>query len=306
MNESDLIGNFPNNSLGAVLNTGLTVIDQSQEIEFVYYYRVVLPFDKYVFWVKNPNKAPITVAGSLHYFTDQKQELDKTMAYQNVIFTTPTQVADFGSLQPHEMLFGQYQDIQFSFSSHSNRYEQANLWHYVGQAVYPEMRTQILDTIEELCPSPVVSNSLPIWIALSDYAPVFPSFLVPENIQPPYIVCDIQEKDTFALQPIAWQHEGQTYQLMRDKVRLISYGLINRDVQNFVQYILNASLKGTFGIMQDGITVKDGKRIQSEMNVLAQQKFIDLEVSYNQSAVYDMAVQYIKRVLPVDPFMNPT
>jgi hypothetical protein len=62
---------------------------------------------------------------------------------------------------------------------------------------------------------------------------------------------------------------------------------------------------GTFGIMQSGITVKDGKRIQSEMNVLAQQKFIELDVSYNQSAVYDMAVQYINSVLPVDVYLNP-
>lgn len=305
MNEADLVGNFPNNSLGAVLNTGLTVIDQSQEIQFVYYYRVVLPFDKYVFWVRDPSRSPIMVAGSLHYQTDQRQELDKTMAYQNVIFTTPTEIVDFNDLQPTEMLFGQYEDIQFSFSSHANRYEQANLWHYVGQAVYPEMRTQILQSAQDLPASPVVSNSLPVWIALNDYAPVFPSFLVPENLTPPYIVCDIQEKDTFALQPIAWHTEEQTYQLMQDRVRLITYGLINRDIQNFVQYIMQKSMGGTFGIMQSGITVKDGKRIQSEMNVLAQQKIIELDVSYNQSAVYDMAVQYIKSVLPVDVYLNP-
>jgi hypothetical protein len=167
------------------------------------------------------------------------------------------------------------------------------------------MRTQILQSAQDLPASPVVSNSLPIWIALNDYAPVFPSFLVPENLTPPYIVCDIQEKDTFALQPIAWHTGEQTYQLMQDRVRLIIYGLVNRDIQNFVQYIIQKSMGGTFGIMQSGITVKDGKRIQSEMNVLAQQKFIELDVSYNQSAVYDMAVQYINSVLPVDVYLNP-
>lgn len=305
MNPSDLTGNFPNNSLGAVLNTGLTVLDQSQEIEFAYYYRVVLPYDKYVFWVRDPSKAPIMIAGSLHYQTDQRQELDKTMAYQNVVFTTPTEVADFNNLQPEEMLLGRYDDFEFGFSSHANRYEQANLWHYIGQAVYPEMRTQILQSAQDLPPSPVVSNSLPIWIALNNYAPVYPSFLVPENLTPPYIVCDIQEQDTTMLQPIPWHDGNNTYQLMRDHVKFITYGMINRDIQNFVQYLLDNSLHGCYGIMQGGITVKDGKRIQSEMNVLAQQKFIELDVSYNQSAVYDTAVQYIQSVLPIDFYLNP-
>ena len=228
-----------------------------------------------------------------------------TIAYQNVVFTTPVEVSDFNDLQPSEMLFGTYDDFEFSFSSHANRYEQANLWHYVGQAVYPEMRTQILQSAQDLPPSPVASNSLPIWIALNDYAPVYPSFLVPENLTPPYIVCDIQADDTSMLQPIAWTDGDNTWQLMRDKVRFITYGLINRDIQNFVQYLLNKSLCGTYGIMQGGITVKDGKRIQSEMNVLAQQKFVELEVSYNQSAVYDMALQYIRSVLPIEFFENP-
>lgn len=305
MNPTDLTGNFPNNSLGAVLNTGLTVLDQSQEITFVYYYRVILPYDGFVFWVKDPAKAPLVVPGSLHYQTDQRQELDKTMAYQNVVFTTPVEVADFNELQPNEMLFGQYEDFEFTFSSHANRYEQANLWHYVGQAVYPEMRTQILQSASDVPTTPIISNSLPIWLALNHYGDVYPSFLVPENLTPPYIVCDIQESDTTYLQPLAWQNGTDTYQLMKDKIRFVTYGLLNNQVLNFVQYLQRSSLSGAYGILQNGITVKDGKRIQSEMNVLAQQKFIEIEVSYNQQAVYDMALKYIKKALPVELFINP-
>jgi len=305
MINADLQGNFPNNSLAAVLNTGLRVIDQDQHITFVLYNRVILPYDGYVFWVVDPATAPISVAGSLHYQTDQKQELDKTMAYQNVIFTTQTEISDFNDLQPTQMWLGQYDDFEFGFSSHANRYEQAGLWHYIGQAVYPEMRTQILNSYQDLPASPVVSNSLPIWIALNNYAPVYPSFLVPENLTPPYIVCDIQQDDTTMLQPIAWADGDNTWQLMRDKVRLITYGLLNRDAQNYLQYLIDSSMDGSFGIMQSGITVKDGKRIQSEMNVLAEQKMIELEVSYNQTAVYDTALQYIESALPITFLLNP-
>ena len=304
MIESDLAGNFPNSSLAAVLNTGLRVIDQDQVIEFVAYRRVILPFDGYVFWYKDATIEPITISGSLHYQTDQKQELDKTHSYQNVVFTTSVEVQHFNDIQPDTLWLGQWADFEFGFSSHANRYEQAGLWHYLGQAVYPEMRTQIIESANDLPPTPVVSNSLPVWLALSDFGPVYPSFLIPENLTPPYIVCDIQEKDTTAIQPIAAQVCGRTYQLMQDRIRLISYGLINQDVQNYIQYIIQSSLSGSFGIMQSGIRVSDGKRIQSEMNVIAQQKFIELDVSYNQSAVFDIAVKYIKKVLPVSLIPN--
>lgn len=301
----DLTGNFPNNSLAAVLNTGLNVIDQNQVVMFNTYKRVILPYDGYVFWVLETNVAPIQVSGSLHYATDQRQEVDKTIAYQNVVFTTPTEVADFNDLQPDQLLVGQWDDFEFSFSSHANRYEQAGLWHYFGQAVYPEMRTQIIQSVSDLPASPIVSNSLPIWISLNAYGQVYPSYLVPENLTPPYIVCDIQADDTSMLQPIAWEDGDNTWQLMRDHVRFITYGLLNRDIQNFVQYLQNQSMSGLFGIMQMGITVKDGKRIQSELNVLAQQKIIELDVSYNQSAVYDSIDQIISTCLPPTVQINP-
>lgn len=297
----DLEGNFPNNSLAGVLNTGLRVIDQNQSVEFVAYTRYTLPYDGYVFWVKDPNIAPIQVDGSLHYQTDQKQELDKTIGYHNVIFTTQTQVSDFDTLQPNQMWLGKYDAFEFGFSSHANRYEQAGLWHYIGQAVYPEMRTQIIESYSDLPDGPIVSNSLPLFIALNDYAQVYPSWLVPENLTPPYIVCDINPEDTEQLQPIAHVNSLGTWQLCKDKVRLIIYGMTNQDVQNYLQYLLNSSLDDSkgFGILKMGAVVRDGKHIQSEMNVLAEQKFVELEVSYNQQAVYNTALQYIIKVLPI-------
>lgn len=301
----DLDGAFPNNSLEGTLRAGLQSISQNQQITFIRYKRTILPYDGYVYWVKDPNAYPIEVFGSFHYQTDQKQELDNTVAYQNVTFTTPTEIADFNNVQPDDLWLGQGPDFEFGFSSHGNYYQQANLWHYRGQAVYPQMRTQVLQSIQDLPANPIVSNSLPIWIALKNYAPVYPSFLVPENISPPYIVCHIPAEATSQLQPISWANTEGTWQLMKDKVKLVIYGFDNRTVQNYLQYIVNSSLCGTFGIMQMGAVVRDGKYIQSELNTLAQQKFVELEISYNQHAVYDFVQRYILTVLPVTVLENP-
>lgn len=308
----DTSGNFPNNSLDGVLKAGLQVIDRNQTIRFVKYTRVVLPYDKYVYWVLSSLLEPTTaapvldVAGSFHYNSDQKQELASTIAYQNVIFTTGEEIVDLNKLQPNEMYLGLFDDIQFSFSSHKNYYEQAGLWHYEGQAVYPQMRTQIVDDLSDLDSNGlIVSNSLPLWISLNAFAPVFPSYLVPENLSPPYIACHIDEDRTSALQPIPLVNDYGTWQLSKDKVKLVIYGFNNQTAQNFNQYIIDQSLNNdTFGILNMGVGVRDGKYIQSEINVLAQEKFIELEVSYNQHAIYEAALNYISRVLPVSVTTN--
>lgn len=66
--------------------------------------------------------------------------------------------------------------------------------------------------------------------------PVYPSFLVPENAQPPYIVANIDRDRTTPLQdspaivwpdaPSGWQ-SGEAYQLAKDHVELVPYGLSN-------------------------------------------------------------------------------
>lgn len=306
------VNNFPNSSLSGVLQAGLRTIDQDQTITFVKYTRRILPYDGYVFWVLSteldPNtKSPVVkVDGSLHYFTDQKQELAHTIAYQNVIFTTANMIADFNNMQPDEIYFGDFQDFKFSFSSHKNFYEQAGLWHYEGQAIYPQMHSQIIDDVQVFNQMGViVSNSLPVWLAMNQFCPVYPSFLVAENIRPPYIAVHIDEDSTEFAQPIPLLNCEGTWQLATDNVKLVVYGFDNKSIQAYIQYVISTSLGGAFGIMDAGIGVSDGKSIQSELNTLAQQKFIELQVSYNQHAVYDAAIRYITSVLPISLAIVP-
>jgi hypothetical protein len=296
-----MINEFEDNPLAGALQAGLNMISQNQTVVFNSYKRVILPLDGYVFWLRDYSIPTIEVFGSLHYSADQKQELDNTISFVNVLFTTNTQIANLEEIQPDHIWIGSFDDFQFTFSSHGNYYDQAELWHYEGHAVYPEMRTQVIENATDLPTEPIVSNSLPLWLQMgTGDVPVFPSFLVPENLTPPYVVCHIGREDTRALQPIQIvdRQNLQIYQLMADKVRFITYGLNNEAIQNFVAslYIYN-EFTPVFGFMQEGVTIVDVKHIQSELNVIAQQKEITFEASYVQSAVYNQAVTYIKNVL---------
>lgn len=296
-----MINQFENNSLAATLQTGLNVISQSQTVSFSLYRRVILPVDGYVFWIKDPANETIDVAGSIHYSADQRQELDNTISFINVLFTTNTQIVNLEEVAPGTMWIGSFDDFQFTFSSHGNYYEQADLWHYEGHAVYPEMRTQVLESANQLPTEAIVTNSLPIWLQLAtDGVPVFPSFLVSENITPPYVVVHIGQENTQNIQPIPIIDpcNKDIYQLSRDKVRIITYGLNNREAMNFVQSIYRLmEFNPIFGILNEGTTITDSKHIQSELNVIAQQKEITFDVSYVQSAVYDNAIRYIKKAI---------
>ena len=296
-----MINEFEDNPLAGALQAGLNMISQNQTVTFNSYRRVILPLDGYVFWLRDNSVPSIEVFGSLHYSADQKQELDNTISFVNVLFTTNTQIANLEEIQPGNIWIGSFDDFQFTFSSHGNYYDQAELWHYEGHAVYPEMRTQVIEDSTQLPTKPIVSNSLPIWLQLSSNAlPVFPSFLVPENLTPPYVVCHIGQDDTRNLQPIKLTDRiGRgSYQLVSDKVRFITYGLNNQDIFSFVDSIYNLNeFNPIFGILKEGITIRDVKHIQSELNVIAQQKEITLDVSYVQSAVYEDAITYIKKAL---------
>ena len=88
------------------------------------------------------------------------------------------------------------------------------------------------------------------------------------------------------------------YQQVKDRVKLIVYGMNNQTALNFVQSIYQyCEFNPIFGFLQGGITVSDGKHIQSEINAIAQQKEIVLEISYCQQAVYTAAIQYILKAL---------
>jgi len=156
----------------------------------------------------------------------------------------------------------------------------------------------------------IVSNSLPAWLALNSYKPfygfgnpgvvLYPSFLSPENIDPPFATVHVVPEGTRAL--ASAPHIGQTTsshsQLSSDTVRITLWGLRNAQALDFIDCVNQYSTDmGVIGIMNLPI-VRDEKRTQSELGTLAMKKIIDYEISYHQNRVNTVARQVIKSTIP--------
>ena len=324
--------------LSAALATGLNSIDENAVVTFTRYLRLVLPFDGYLFWVKadviSPsskfnaavlNGVPFNQAalvteaagtfsarGSLHYTTTTNQGEAATSSVNRVIFTSLDSTQDLNAIRPGELLIGEFQGLKFAFSERRGFYDQAKLQHYVGDAVYPDMMPQLVDdpaTFNAM--DVVVSNSLPIWLSMNEYAgvsylpfsntaiPLYPSFVVPDDVRPPYIAVHIVPESTEALASAATLGPTLSHsQLTMERVRLTILGVRNADAQTFVDFVNQFSLNtNLIGIMNMPV-LRDEKRTQSELGAIGMRKTIEYEVNYYQTAARDLARQLILRAIP--------
>lgn len=302
-----------NTALQSALYTGNEALSNYEQVVFVKYVRVVLPLDGFVFWVRSdlvsslevPQSslpARIPVSGSFHYTSSNEQEEDYSNTVNNVTFTSEQKVDEFNQVNSDEMYIGTFEGLDFAFSQMGSFYNESNLYHYTGTAILPSSAPFIVKSLSQINLDDLfISNSMPIWLAMNKPSiffpsfspfPIFPSYLVPLNYPPPYASIDIDE--TEALQPVpyhdqCWNH----YQLVKERVRITTYGLNNSKALQFLDFILNQSLnQGTFGIM-NAPTVKDEKKKQREINIIALKKRIDLEISYNQFSLVNIARQLI-------------
>lgn len=331
---SEAISGQPS-QLEASLDAGLQVLDLSQEVVFTKYVRVVLPLDGYVFWVKAGllsdsavlnstalNKAAFNAAavvetaaeyivakGSLHYSVERQQNEVESISINSVTFTSEQRVEGLDRIHPNCIYVGEFEGIKFAFDTRGSYYRQANLHHYVGDAIYPDVASQLIDVPGQLdVQHRVVSNSLPLWLGLSHYQPfygfgfpyqLYPSFLTPNNLHPPYGVVHIAPETTMALQsfprlgPLS-EHD----QLTSEHVKITLVGLRNNEAQDFVDCVNQYSSDyDYFGMMGDPI-VRDEKRSQNEFSVLAIRKTIEYDISYWQSRARNIARQIVCQMIP--------
>lgn len=308
------------------LALGVETLGQSQQVSFVPYVRTVLPLDGYVFWLRASLLTPAQQAAhglssadpiavdncSLHYASIGHMVEDETIAVRRVDLTSPTQITAFAEIAPDVLWVASWTTplgtFRFTFGQRSTFYQQASIWHYVGDAVYPVFETQLIDDVSAFDQRQVVSNSLPLWLAMVLGVPfpspittsltLYPSYLVPDNLTPPYGVVHVYPETTtaYTAAPV-WDATWGRSQLCRERVRLTLYGLRNDDVMNFVDYALQYSiLTSAFGVLNMPV-VRDDHRTQVELTALAMRKTVDFEVSYLQSSARDLARQVIKTVV---------
>ena len=308
--------------LEAVLDAGLETLSANQTVEFKAYARVVLPVDGFVFWVNAALLSPaqlsvhglpadqltVSVKGSLHHTSTGSQADDENIVIRRMILTAERQITAFAEIAPTVLYVGVYDTaagtFKFTFSSRNSYYQQANLHHYVGDAVYPALETQLIETLAGFDQRPVVSNSLPLWLAMfggSPYPsplavclPAYPAYLVPDNLRPPYAVVDVIPTSTRALQAFAaLGPRFQRSQLVTERVLLTFYGLRNDEITDVLDYLVDYSGNtGAFGIANLPV-IRDEKRTQVELSVLAMKKTIDVEINYDQRRSRDVARQVI-------------
>jgi hypothetical protein len=316
--------------LGAGLAQGVETLSGNEQVTFTLYVKLVLPLDGYVFWVNAslltdsaiynasqynkvlPDNLPvvipkkqITVTGSFHYNTNVQMLEDRQPAFNNIIFTAISPVTDFNEINPQFMYVAEYQGLKFAFNSRDNYYKQADLYHYRGSSLYSIMNTQVIETMTDFdAQSVIVSNSLPIWLTLNDFFPMYPSYLVDQNKTPPYAAVDIIPSETIALGqfpiinnviPTSGNPVQSTYnQLTSDTVKITMYGIRNNEVLNFAEYVYQYSMNtDNIGLMNMPI-IQDEKTTQSEFGTLAMKKTITFKVSYYQNTVNDVALKYIQ------------
>lgn len=299
--------------LQAAIEQGLDYLSQESEYTFQEYTQTVLPIDGYVFWT--PTAAPQTVKGSLHYGLETVQEADELAGDGSVVFTTNIRVMSFGQTKSprlYVVTVGENQTddplknpVRFAFSSQGNFYPEAGTWHYHGRRVMPALASQLLDKGVAIDPSrAIVSNSLPLWLALNSYesgVPVpaqaftlYPAFLAAENAVPPYATVEIKQgPDAIASAPLLGSQFGSHTQLVKDVVEITFYGLQNNEALSFQDRVNQYSLDtDALGIMNMPVAV-DVPRTAAELKTIAMKKCMRFEVSYYQSITETVAHQLI-------------
>ena len=316
--------------LGAGLAQGVETLSGNEQVTFTLYVKLVLPLDGYVFWVNAslltdsalfnasqynkllynnyPEGVPsrqLVASGSFHFSSDVQMLEDRQTVFNHTTFTSLVEIADFNLINPQFQYIATYQGMRFAFNTRANFYKQADLYHYRGDALYSVMNTQIIDTMTGFdTQSVIVSNSLPIWLSLNQFFPMYPSYLVDQNIVPAYAAVDINPSLTTALQDFPLlDPDSNPFQLVKDTVKITMYGIRNHEALNFVQYILDYSRNtDNIGLMNMPV-MQDEKMTQSELGIMAQKKTITFEVSYYQSTVNDIARKLIEHAfMEITPF----
>jgi hypothetical protein len=244
----------------------------------------------------------VQVKGSFHYSSLINQEEDAIFDSNEVIFTSLSEIQPFNQIGPDYLYICHFDGLTFAFSSRGRLYEQADLYHYRGSALRSRHLTQIIEDASQFNPTLVVSNSLPIWLNMPNYVPpypgftcplpLYPSYLVDDNLPPPFGSIHIEDTECIEMGSVFGPRLQQS-QLAREKVRIHLYGADNLMASNFVAFVEQYSLDWMKLGLSDSPAIKDVKLTSPEFKTLAQRKMVEFDINYRQNVVRDEARQFI-------------
>ncbi|QHP80648.1 hypothetical protein EO763_12300 [Pectobacterium odoriferum] len=291
--------------LNATLTQGLDDLSQYQVVTFTRYIRTVLPLDGFVFWIKASLIEPddtadtVDVKGYLHLTTDSIQDDEQIYDRNVVTLTAQSDIDPFNDIGNSVLYIGEFFGIQFSFSRRTGLNEPANLYHYTGEAIFPHMRSQIINSVDDIdLDDVVVSSSLPVWLSLNKYMPMFPAMLSLQNLTPPYATVKCSN-----VAPIEGGYyidaESNQYQLVTEDVTISITGLRNAETADFLWYVQQYTLRddAEMGVMNIPV-VQDERVRQNELNVIAMRKTIKFRVNYYQQRMRNVSRQLITSAIP--------
>jgi hypothetical protein len=247
----------------------------------------------------------VSVQGSFHYDSTINQDEDAVFDGNTVIFTALQEIQAFNQIGPDYLYIGHYNDLTFAFSHRGRLYEQADLYHYRGQSLRSRHFTMIVDDPTTFNPTLTVSNSLPIWLNMPNYVPpypgftcpipLYPSYLVTDNLPPPFGSIHIEGTECIELGS-SFGPRLQQSQLVREKVKVHLYGADNLMASNFVAFVEQYSVDWMKLGLSDSPAIQDVKLPQPEFKILAQRKLVEFNINYRQWTVRDEARQFIEHV----------
>jgi len=281
---------------------GYQQLSGKQTVTFTKYVKRILPADGFVFWVKasliETEIGPFAKVfeGTLHQSVNQTQEATKTNAITSIILTVNKPIEELKEVNSQVLWLGEYKGSKFSFNIQNAFYDNANQYHYAGDAVYIENYPAIIDDLLDLdLTNQVISDSTIFWLLLDLPFTVYPSFLVPTNIKPPYAVVEIDQQKPLNARPV-YDDTQTSSSHIGERAIITLYGLRHNAAVDLIEAVdLSHFIDGYFGIMNIPI-VKDEKIPQSEINVITQKKVIEFYINYEQKRLRDVALKLVENI----------
>lgn len=314
------------NAFSDSIAAGFDSIRYDRRLSFSPYVRVVLPLDKFVFWVKHSLLSPSTLASlgvcadlpqsvevacNVHVATNTEQGPTESLDMSSLLVNTRDQVRQFHDTSVNLLWLSSFEGIKFSIGGRNAYYEQASIHHYRGQTIYPVMLPQIIDEAGQLNQCELIlSDSTPLWLYMASVIekyiwlpgfnlPLEVAYLVPDNLEPPYGVIEVINGSQKAVTggPIYSPNMSRN-SYVTEEVKVTLLGCNNQVASDFLDSVLGYCLAHSPLGVNNSPVITDESRFQPELNIRAQKKVILFKVNYYQSAVRDMAVRLISQCIP--------